>query len=111
VTTTSTGTQRFVYLITIRAGTQDDYVRAHEDMPAELKELYREVGFRVYSLFMAGTQVIAYCESDGDPSVCFEAVADHPLERGFEASLAHSIVELPTLHGVPVRVPEVWRLD
>lgn len=104
-------TRRYAYRIQIRPGSEARYTQAHEDMPDGLKHLYRTVGFRTYALFLAGTDVIAYCETDGDPAVAFRAVADHPLERGFEDSLSDAILAIPTDNGIPARLREVWSLE
>jgi L-rhamnose mutarotase len=103
---------RYMYVLRIRPGTGDAYVRAHDEMPERLRTLYRSAGMRNYSLFMNGEQVIAYCECEGDPVAAFAAVARDPLEQEFTASLDGVIVELPADdEGVPVRVDEVWHVD
>ena len=100
-------TQRYLYVLNIRPGAEAAYKRAHDEMPDELRELYRSAGMSNYTVFLNGTQVIAYCEVDGDARQAFAAVGDHPLEHAFTATLADVIVDNPD---VPPPVPEVWRL-
>jgi len=46
----------------IHSGTEEVYERAHNEIWPEFAEAILEVGYRNYSLFRRGTEIICYCE-------------------------------------------------
>jgi L-rhamnose mutarotase len=99
---------RFAFRFRIAPGSGERYRRVHDEMSAQLREVYREAGLRNYRLFLDGEEVFAFVEADGDPAAALAAVAEHPLEVAFNAELADVIVGLDPL---PTQLPEVWHLD
>lgn len=100
---------RFAYSFSIAAGAEDRYRAAHDEMSPLLRRLYSEAGLRNYSLFLDGTRVFAYLESERDPEAVLAAVGAEPLELEFNRRLEGVIVDLEA--PAPKRLPEVWHLD
>lgn len=98
---------RFAFRFKIAPGAEERYRQVHDEMPAALREVYREAGLRNWSLFLDGEEVFAFLEAD-DPEAALAAVGEHPLEVAFNRELADVIVSLDP---VPAPLPEVWHLD
>ena len=55
---------RASYLLRIKEGREEEYVREHENVWPELITLLREVGFRNYTIFKRGLNLFVYVEVD-----------------------------------------------
>lgn len=53
---------RLCFMMELVPGTEADYDRAHAKIWPELADAILDVGYRNYSLFRRGSQVICYCE-------------------------------------------------
>lgn len=103
--------ERFAFRFSIAPGSEGSYRRAHDEMSVELRRVYRDAGLHNYCLFIDGSDVFAFVESERDPVVALAEVAGHPLEVAFNRELEDVIVGLADKSGVPERLPEVWHLD
>jgi len=101
--------QRFAYRFSIAAGSEDRYRAAHDTMAPALRRLYSEAGLRNYTLFLDGTDVFAFLESERDPAAVLAAVGADPLEIEFNRGLEGVIVDLDA--AAPAPMQEVWHLD
>lgn len=56
--------ERQVFLMQVKPGQIEVYRQAHQSVWPEVLEACRRVGMQNYSIFMAGTHLIAYFESE-----------------------------------------------
>ncbi|PYV45426.1 MAG: L-rhamnose mutarotase [Acidobacteria bacterium] len=55
---------RVAYLLKIRDGREEEYVKEHQNVWPELIQLLRAVGFRNYTIFKRGLVLFVYVEAD-----------------------------------------------
>lgn len=56
--------QRRAWLLRIKEGREEEYLRAHANVWPELIQAAREAGLRNHSTFISGRNVIAYLEAE-----------------------------------------------
>jgi L-rhamnose mutarotase len=55
---------RHGFKITIRHGTEEEYVSRHQNVHEDLLQAFKEYGIKTYSIFMDGTTLFGYIEAD-----------------------------------------------
>jgi L-rhamnose mutarotase len=103
--------ERICFTFQLRPGREDEYRRRHDEIWPELVEAIREAGFRNYSLFRRGTQVIAYAECYPDVATAFAKVEATEVDRRWSEWFEDVIVELVDDDGNLFRAEEVWHLE
>jgi L-rhamnose mutarotase len=102
--------ERLCFLIHIFGGTEEEYDQRHSDIWPEMEEAVAAAGFRNYSLFRLGTQVIGYAECEPDVETALKRMASFPVEHRWNASFANVIMNSQSENGGLTIVPEVWHL-
>ncbi|CAN5790594.1 L-rhamnose mutarotase [soil metagenome] len=103
--------ERLCFTFTIKPGTEDEYRRRHDEIWPELVEAITAAGFRNYSLFRRGLQVIAYAECVPDVDAAFGSLAGADVNRRWSEWFTDIIDSLTDDDGNIHRAQEVWHLD
>jgi L-rhamnose mutarotase len=56
--------QRRIWLLKLKEGMEEEYVRAHSKVWPKLVQAARDTGLRNHSVFVSGNTVVAYIEAD-----------------------------------------------
>ena len=103
--------ERICFTFEIRPGTEAEYKRRHDEIWPELVDAIRESGFRNYSLFRRGTQVVAYAECHPDRATAFAKLREHEVNARWSTWFEDVIVALADERGELFHLEEVWHLD
>lgn len=103
--------ERLCFTFTIRQGTEAEYKKRHDEIWPELVEAIQASGFRNYSLFRRGLQVIAYAECYPDVDTVFEALGKYEVNARWSEWFTDIIEQLTDADGNVLRADEVWHLD
>lgn len=83
---------RVAYLLRIREGKEEDYVREHQNVWPELVGLLQEVGFKNYTIFKRGLNLFVYVEAND-------------FEKSLDALLGNPLYEKWAKHMAPIMEP------
>jgi L-rhamnose mutarotase len=97
-------------MLTIAAGTEEEFDRRHREIWPEMAESMTESGFRNYTLFRRGDLVVGYAECDPDVETVRRRMAETPVAARWEESTAGMVTAEPGSDGVE-RIDEVWHLQ
>jgi len=103
--------ERLCFTFTIRPGTEDEYKRRHDAIWPELVEAIQNAGFRNYSLFRRGLQVIAYAECHPDVATSFEKLGGSDANTRWSEWFTDIIEQLTDEDGNVLRADQLWHLD
>ena len=93
-------------------GQEDEYKKRHDEIWPELVADIQKAGFKNYSLFRRGTQIIAYVEADPDAEERLRRpAATASQQRALGGVVQGDIVNLTDGKGDVMRAQEVWHLD
>jgi L-rhamnose mutarotase len=56
--------ERYAWKATIRSGKKEEYVRRHNQIWQELKDVLKEAGISNYSIWISGSEVFGYYECE-----------------------------------------------
>ena len=103
--------ERLCFTFEVYPGREAEYQRRHDEIWPELVREIERSGFRNYSLFRRGSQVIAYMECHPDAATAFAALAGSgPVARWAEW-FEDVIVSMTDANGDLMTLDEVWHLD
>lgn len=103
--------ERLCFTFTIKPGTEDEYKRRHDEIWPELVEAISAAGFRNYSLFRRGLQVIAYAECHPSVEEAFGQLGATDVNQRWSDWFTDIIDSLTDDDGNVHRADEVWHLD
>jgi L-rhamnose mutarotase len=103
--------ERLCFTFEIYEGTEDEYKKRHDEIWPELTADIERAGFKNYSLFRRGTQIVAYVECHPDAKSAFAALGDSDANRRWAEWFREVIVNLTDNKGEILRMQEVWHLD
>jgi len=56
--------QRYAWKATVKDGMLEEYIRRHDNLWPEMKEMLQEAGIRNYTIWNVGNQLFGYYECD-----------------------------------------------
>lgn len=86
--------RRSVFKMRVKPEAVDRYRREHEAVWPEVLHACKRAGISNYSIFMAGTELVAYFESD-DPKGALEALAKDPVMHRWWAHMEDVMAQAP----------------
>lgn len=103
--------ERLCFTFEIYEGQEDEYKKRHDEIWPELVADIQKAGFKNYSLFRRGTQIIAYVECHPDAKSAFAGLGDSESNVRWAEWFKDTIVNLTDGKGDVLRAQEVWHLD
>jgi len=103
--------ERACFTFEIRASTEAEYKRRHDEIWPELVDAIKEAGFANYSLFRRGLTIIAYVECHPDAATAFAKIGATDVNARWAKWFEDVIVSLTDENGELYRYEEVWHLD
>lgn len=102
--------ERLVFAMRITPGQEDEYDRRHERVWPDLERDLTEAGWRNYSLFRRGSDVIAYAECHPDVATAVDAMGESEANARWAEWFRDVLEELVDERGDLIRLREVWHL-
>ena len=103
--------QRLCFTFELYPGQELEYKRRHDEIWPELVQAIETAGFRNYSLFRRGLQVVAYMECHPDAATAFAGLEGSDAVARWGTWFEDVIVSLTGEDGEPMTLEEVWHLD
>jgi L-rhamnose mutarotase len=103
--------KRFCFMMELRPGAEEEYVRRHQEVWPELISALQDAGVRNYTLFLRGQQVIAYAECEPDGETAFGKVAETKIDAIWSKWFEDLIGTRVTGSAKPLTAEEIWHLD
>jgi len=103
--------ERVCFTFEVYPGTEAEYKKRHDEIWPELVTAIEESGFRNYSLFRRGLQIVAYVECHPDMASAFEKLSAYEANGRWAEWFTDVIVSLTDADGNLMMLEEVWHLD
>ncbi len=100
---------RRAWRLRVRPGTEEEYQRRHREIWPEMVEAIAARGMRNFSIFMDGSELFLYAETDEDAASSSDADAVGARWQAYMADIL--IRELDPVTGRPPILQEVFHLD
>jgi len=102
--------ERLCLSFAIAPGSGEEFDRRHHEAWPEFLEALGRSGFRNYTLFRRGEEVIAYGECEPTVDEAFAKLSAEPVAARWSAWFVPEIMSAPAAEaaGIPDRVGEIW---
>jgi L-rhamnose mutarotase len=104
--------ERYAWKAYVKEGCLDEYIRRHDEIWPELKEVLKEAGICNYSIWNVGNELFGYyeCEKGGDYSSKVQAESE--VVKKWDVYMKDvMIMEPDPVTGAQPKLREVFRLD
>ena len=103
--------QRIAFTMKIKAGTEEEYRRRHQQVWPELLADLKQAGCSQYSIYMRGVELFAYMEVENFQRFLSVMAASQASERWEQYMSDILMRETDPTTGFPSVLPEVFHLD
>jgi L-rhamnose mutarotase len=102
---------QYAWILEVRPGYEEEYVRRHQEIWPEMVEALREAGIRNYSIFRHGLTLFGYFETD-DIEVTREYLANSETNQRWSEWMEPIMkVEIDPTTQFPYLLPLQWHMD
>ena len=84
--------EKYAWKATIKEGCIEEYVRRHDNLPQEMKDLLREAGIRNYSIWNVGNELFGYYECEKGVYFAAKTQADSPVVKKWDEYMADILI-------------------
>lgn len=103
--------ERLCHVFRIAAGTEEEYVRRHVEIWPEMVAAMHDAGYRNYTLFRRGLDVVAYCECHPDVDTAARRFGELGVGERWGRWMEGIVLDLVDDEGRLQRFEEDWHLD
>jgi L-rhamnose mutarotase len=102
---------RYAWVLEVRAGYEEEYVRRHQEIWPEMVESLRSAGIRNYSIFRHGLTLFGYFETD-DIEKTREYLANNETNQRWSEWMDPIMkVDIDPTTDFPYLLPLQWHMD
>ncbi len=103
--------QRVAFVINLKPGNVEEYKRRHDQIWPDMSAALRNAGMHNYSIFLAGTQLFAYLETEDFEHMARTIAAD-PVNTRWQEYMQDIIsVDVDPATGFARTLPEMFHAD
>jgi L-rhamnose mutarotase len=102
---------RYAWVLEVRPGYEEEYVRRHQEIWPEMVEALRSAGMRNYSIFRHGLTLFGYFETDDLQKTQEYLAGDATNQRWSEWMDPIMKVDIDPSTEFPYLLPLQWHMD
>lgn len=103
--------ERYAWKATLVPGKLDEYIKRHDEIWPEMKEMFREAGMRNYTIWNIGEELFGYYECDSI-EVAGRVQAESPVvEKWNEYMKDVMVMEMDPVTGAQPLLKQVFLFD
>jgi L-rhamnose mutarotase len=102
---------RYAWVLEVRPGYEEEYVRRHQEIWPEMVEALRSAGIRNYSIFRHGLTLFGYFETDDIEKTQEYLVSDETNRRWSEWMDPIMKVDIDPGTDFPYLLPMQWHME
>ena len=84
--------EKYAWKATIKEGSLEEYIRRHNNLPQEMKDLLYEAGIRNYSIWNVGNELFGYYECINGVEFAANTQANSPIVAKWDAYMADILI-------------------
>ncbi|MBN9388177.1 MAG: L-rhamnose mutarotase [Chloroflexi bacterium] len=103
--------QRIAFLMKLKAGREEEYLRRHNEIWPEMLETLKKAGISNYNIYLNGLQLIATLEVENF-NYMTEYLANDPTAARWEESMKENIErDVDPEKNFPALLPQMFHMD
>ena len=104
--------ERYFWKGKIKKGSQDEYIKRHNNLWPEMKKALKEAGICNYSIYMSNNEVYGYYECEKGIEFAIKSQNNNPIVQKWEQHMKDILVfENKDSNEAQPKIAEVFHLD
>ena len=84
--------EKYAWKATIKDGTLEEYIRRHDNLPQEMKDLLHEAGIRNYTIWNVDNELFGYYECEKGLEYAARVQRESPVVARWDAYMKDIII-------------------
>lgn len=104
--------EKYAWKATIKEGSLDEYIRRHDNLPQEMKEVLREAGICNYTIWNVGNQLFGYYECKYGVEHAAKVQRESPVVEEWNRYMSDILImEMDPETGAQPKLKQVFSFD
>ncbi len=86
--------EKYAWRATLKEGKKDEYIRRHDEIWQEMKDLLKSAGIRNYSIWLSGNDIFGYYECEKGIDFATKTQSESPIVDKWNEYMA-DVMEMP----------------
>ncbi len=101
--------EKYAWKATIKEGCLEEYIRRHDNLPDDMKQLLTQAGIKNYSIWNVGNELFGYYECEKGIDFAAKTQAASPVVKAWDAYMADILVmEKDPITGAQLLLKQVF---
>lgn len=104
--------EKYAWKATLKEGKKDEYIRRHDEIWQEMKDLLKSAGIRNYSIWIVGNEIFGYYECEKGVTFATKTQSESPIVEKWNEYM-DDVMEMPLDPdtGAQPKLQQVFNLD
>lgn len=104
--------EKYAWKATIKDDTLEEYIRRHNNLPQEMKDLLHEAGITNYTIWNVDNELFGYYECEKGIDFAAKTQADSPIVKKWDEYMADILImEMDPVTGAQPMLKQVFEFD
>lgn len=104
--------EKYAWKATIKDGSLEEYIRRHDNLPQDMKDLLREAGICNYTIWNVGNELFGYYECKNGVEFAANTQNNSPIVAKWDAYMADILImEKDPITGAQPLLKKVFEFD
>ncbi|HOB35870.1 MAG TPA: L-rhamnose mutarotase [Candidatus Avimonas sp.] len=104
--------EKYAWKATIKEGSLEEYIRRHDNLPQEMKEVLREAGICNYTIWNVGNQLFGYYECKYGVEHAAKVQRESPVVEEWNRYMSDILImEMDPETGAQPKLKQVFSFD
>lgn len=104
--------EKYAWKATIKDGSLEEYIRRHDNLPQDMKDLLREAGICNYTIWNVGNELFGYYECKNGVEFAANTQNNSPIVAKWDAYMADILImEKDPITGAQPLLKQVFEFD
>lgn len=104
--------EKYAWKATIKEGSLEEYIRRHDNLPQEMKEVFREAGICNYTIWNVGNQLFGYYECKYGVEHAAKVQRESPVVEEWNRYMSDILImEMDPETGAQPKLKQVFSFD
>ncbi|MBO5725793.1 MAG: L-rhamnose mutarotase [Clostridia bacterium] len=84
--------EKYAWKATIKDGSLDEYIRRHDNLPDEMKEVLQKAGIKNYTIWNVGNELFGYYECEKGVDFAAKVQSDSEVVKRWDEYMADILI-------------------
>lgn len=104
--------EKYAWKANIKEGCLEEYIKRHDQIWPEMKELLKKAGIKNYTIWNTGTELFGYYECEFGAAFAAKVQNESPIVKKWDEYMADILIMVPDpITGAQPRLKKVFEME